>query len=119
MPLNIALINQSAYATDAVRHSTNGIKLKKTKCLKIKQPRWKEKLQKDTQYLSILTETEKGVKVEERQQGRMKKKYVIEGAQNIPEIREKLKQQILPKSQRVRRYVKRGEFFRQNKLSKG
>ena len=64
----------------------------------------------------MLSEMEKGSKVNQRQLRRMKHKYNIKEARDIPEVRERLKQQILAKAQRVRRYVKRGKFFRQNKL---
>ena len=94
----------------------------KPKQNKRKQPKWKEKLEKDIQYkrsdLSVLSEMEKGAKVNQRQQRRMKRKYNIKDARDIPEVVEQLKQQILAKAQRVRRYLKRGKFFRQNRLFK-
>ena len=120
--LNITSINQIAHATAAVITESTGIKLKKPKQNKRKQPKWKEKLGKDIQYkgsdLSVLSEMEKGAKVNQRLQRRMKWKYNIKDARDIPEVREQLKQQILVKAQRVRRYLKRGKFFRQNKLFK-
>ena len=66
----------------------------------------------------MLSEMEKGAIVNQRQQRRMIRKYNIKDARDIPEVREQLKQQILAKAQRVRRYLKRGKFFRQNKLFK-
>ena len=120
--LNITSINQLAYATAAVITESIGIKLKKPKQNKRKQPKWKEKLEKDIQYkrsdLFMLSEMEKGSKVNQRQQRRIKQKYDIKEVRDIPEVRERLKQQILAKAQRVRRYAKRGKFFRQNKLFK-
>ena len=112
--INTTSINQLAYATAAVITESIGIKVKKPKQNKRKQPKWKEKLENDIQYkrsdLSVLSEMEKGSKVYQRQQRRMKQKYNIKEARDIPEVREKLKQQILAKAQRVRRYVKRGSF---------
>ena len=40
----------------------------------------------------------------------MKQKNKIKEARDIPEARERLKQQILAKAQGVRRYVKKGKF---------
>ena len=89
--INITSINQLAYATAAVITESIGIKLKKPKQNKRKQPKWKEKLEKDIQYkrsdLSVLSEMEKGSKVNQRQQRRMKQKYNIKEARDIPEVR--------------------------------
>ena len=119
--LNITSINQLAYATAAVITESIGIKLKKPKQNK-ETAEMERKAEKDIRYkrsdLSVLPEMEKGSKVNQRQQRRIKKKYNIKEVRDIPEVRERLKQQILAKAQRVRRYVKRGKFFRQNKLFK-
>jgi hypothetical protein len=48
----------------------------------------------------------------------MKKRYNIRNNADIPEAREKLKQQIQAKAQRIRRYEKRSKQFRQNKVFK-
>ena len=48
----------------------------------------------------------------------MKKRYNIKNRIDIPEAREKLKQQIQAKAKRIRRYEKRRKQFRQNKVFK-
>ena len=64
--VNITSINQLAHATAAVITESIGMKLKKPKQNKRKQPKWKKKLEKDMQYkrkeLSMLSEMEKDQK---------------------------------------------------------
>ena len=68
--------------------------------------------------LSILTEIQNKSEVKPRKQRKIKRRYNIKKMEDIPDVKEKLKQHIQAKAQRIRRYEKRGKQFKQNKLFK-
>ena len=119
--MDITAINQLCYAAATIiTEMTGNKKIKQQR--KRKQPKWKEDIEKDIfkkrKDLSILTEMEKGAISHQRKERQMKKRYNIKNRGDIPEAREKLKQQIQAKAQRIRRYEKRSKQFRQNKIFK-
>ncbi|XP_070411336.1 golgin subfamily A member 6-like protein 25 [Nothobranchius furzeri] len=89
---------------------------------KRKQPKWKADIEKDIlkkrKDLSLLTEIEKGTITNKRKERQMKKRYNIQDTTDIVEAKEKLKQQIQAKAQRIRRYEKRSKHFRHNNVFK-
>ena len=99
-----------------------GVTIRNKKEQKHKQPAWKERISKDIECLrkklSILTEKAQGGMVSQRKITRVLKQLKCKNEADIPVIIEKIKQQIAAKSQRIRRYEKRGKQFRQNKLFK-
>ena len=48
----------------------------------------------------------------------MKKKYAMKKREDLPPLKETLKQKIQLKAQRIRRYEKRKKFYRQNNTFK-
>lgn len=68
--------------------------------------------------VSALTEKQKRSRIRGNRENQIKKRYNINFADDTPVVREKLKQQIQAKAQRMRRFVKRNNFFRQNKVFK-
>ena len=117
--VNIDELNEFVYATSAVLTKRKGIKLKKMKMKsKKKQPAWKERIEADIQKkrgdLSALSKMTRGNEISQRRSRRMKRKYDIKIQHDITNIMEKIKQEIQPKAQRVRRYVK-GSKYHQNK----
>ena len=87
-----------------------------------RKPKWKENLEKDMEKkrsdLSILTEIQNKSEVKPRKQRKIKRRYNIKKMEDIPEVKEKLKQQIQAKAQRIRRYEKRGKQLRQTTIFK-
>ena len=65
--------------------------------------------------LSILDEISRGVNVRTRKSHRLKKKYNVENKTSLDSAKEKVKQIMQLKAQRLRRYDKRNKFYRQNK----
>jgi len=119
--LELTSINQLCYAAASVVTEITGSKHKK-KQGKQKQPKWKADIEKDIQRkrgdLAALIEMENELLHNQRKIRQMRKRYIIKKTDDIPEAKEKLKQQIQAKAQRIRRYEKRSKQFRQNKLFK-
>ena len=67
--------------------------------------------------LSILSELQRGVNTKGRRFRKITKKYQLT-SQNILEVKEKIKQKMQLKAQRMRRYDKRSKFYRQNLIFK-
>jgi len=80
------------------------------------------KIEKDIEMkrkeLSILTELEKGSRVKERKVRNIEQKYNTRRNQNLPEVKEIIKQQMQAKAQRIHRFEKQTKFYRQNKTFK-
>ena len=89
---------------------------------KTEEPAWKAKIKKEIQKkrsdLSILTEIQNGSNIRERKRKEIEKRYDIKKPGDVPIIKEKLKQQIQAKAQRIKRFEKRNKHFRQNKIFK-
>ena len=68
--------------------------------------------------VSPLTVMQKRSRIRGNRENQIKKRYSINFADDTPVVREKLKQQIQAKAQRIRRFVKRNNLFRQNKVFK-
>ena len=119
--LDLTLINQLCYAAASVVTEMINPKKKKQHRTR-KQPKWKEDIEKDIKRkrndLSLLTEMEQNRLTNQRKVRQMKKRYTIKNMTDIPQAKEKLKQQIQAKAQRIRRYEKRSKQFRQNKIFK-
>ena len=75
-------------------------------------------MEKKRSDLSILTEIQNKSEVKPRKQRKIKRRYNIKKMEDIPEVKEKLKQQIQAKAQRIRRYEKRGKQLRQTTIFK-
>ena len=108
------------YAAAFIITEELGIKPRKTTTnRKRKPPAWKMKIEKDIEMkrkeLSILTELEKGSRVKERKVRNIEQKYNIRRNQNLPEVKEIIKQQMQAKAQRIHRFEKQTKFYRQNK----
>ena len=120
-PMDLTEINQLTYATASVIAETLGERPRKQKQAR-KQPAWKEKIEKEVKKLradlSLLSEIEKGSTVKERKVKQMKRKLNIKKWEDIPAAKENLKQKMQAKAQRLRRFTKRSNFFRQNKTFK-
>lgn len=68
--------------------------------------------------VSVLSEMQKGSRIRGNRENQIKKRYNIKCVDDISVVREKLKQQIQAKAQRIRRFEKRNNFSRQNKVFK-
>ena len=115
---NITILNEILYSTALVITKQSGIKIRKRKLNKRKQPAWKEKIEREItnmrSELSIIDEVERGVNVHCGRLRKIKRKYRIKTDSDIATTSEILKQKIQLKAQRIRRYEKITKFFRQN-----
>jgi len=80
---------------------------------------WRDKIELEIKKLrtniSIIEELQKGSNVQNAKADKIKKKFGIKNQDDIAKTKESLKQQVRAKAQRLRRYTKRANFFRQNK----
>ena len=87
-----------------------------------KQAAWKRKIQKEIEALrgelSILDDLSKGINVKTRKGRKVKRKYKSENENDITTAKERIKQKVLVKAQRITRFEKRTKFYRQNKVIK-
>ena len=87
-----------------------------------KQPAWKRKIQKEIEAfrgeLSILEDLSKGINVKTRKRRRVKRKHKLQNENDITTAKERIKQKVQVKAQRIRRFEKRTKFYRQNKIFK-
>ena len=74
-------------------------------------------IQKIRGEISILNEILQG-SIKEKKRRALMRKYKIKSNDDIPPVTEKLRQQLLAKSQRIRRFEKRRKFYNQNKMFK-
>ena len=79
-----------------------------------------KEIQKKRSDLSILTEIQNGSNIRESKRKEIEKRYDIDIKKpgDVSIIKEKLKQQIQAKAQRIKRFEKRNKHFRQNKIFK-
>ena len=120
--LSLTEVNELFYSSASVVSDTLGIKARSKPQKKPKVPMWKRQIEKDIQKIrgeiSILSEILKGSSVKERKRRALARKYKIKSNDDILPVIEKLKQQLLAKSQRIRRFEKRRMFYHQNKMFK-
>ena len=120
--LSLTEVNELFYSSALVVSDTLGIKARSKPQKKPKVPMWKRQIEKDIQKIrgeiSILSEILKGSSVKERKRRALARKYKIKSNDDILPVIEKLKQQLLAKSQRIRRLEKRRMFYHQNKMFK-
>ena len=115
-------LNDLTYATAKAATTNIGVKIKKGNRSKHhnQPPKWKRKLQKEIDSLraeiSILDEISKGTHVKTKKSKILVKKHNIIDTSSLDNAKEKTKQIMQLKAQRLRRYDKRSKFFRQNKV---
>ncbi|XP_042883074.1 uncharacterized protein LOC122260048 [Penaeus japonicus] len=116
-------LNQLIYATSKVLQEKSGIKNKrkrnKGKRRGPSKPKWQKQIDKEIENfrreISILEEQKNG-KSKSRKSKQVIRKYQIENKEQIPVIKEELKQKLQVKAQRLRQFTKRNDFYRQNNI---
>lgn len=116
-------LNQLIYSTSKVLQEKCGIrnrrKRSKTKRQIPPKPKWKKRIEKEIENfrkeISILEELQKST-IKSRKARQVIRKYRVENKDQIPAIKEELKQKLQVKAQRLRRFTKRNDFYRQNKI---
>ena len=122
MDPNLTELNELIYATGKVLQKRCGVKHKRKQnsVRKPNKPKWQVKIDKEIENLrkeiSLLEELQKDKEIRSGKARKVIRKYRIESNDKIPAIKEELKQRVQVKAQRVRRYVKRNKFYRQNKI---
>lgn len=117
-------LNQLIYATSRVLQEKSGIKNKRKRNKGKRQgpskPKWQKQIDKEIENfrkeISILDELQRNGKSKSRKSRQVIRKYHIENKEQIPAIKEELKQKLQVKAQRLRRFTKRNDFYRQNKI---
>ena len=121
-PLDITQINELIYSAATIAQDQCGLKTKHQKDRRRKQPAWKARIQKIIDQkradLSTLTEMKRGGNVNQKKRNTLVKIYKIKSHEDYDIARERLKQEIQAKAQRIRRYEKRSRFYRQNLIFK-
>ena len=123
MNIELTTINNLFYATAKAITNDLGIRMKKKRKSHVnKEPKWKIRIQKEIDSLraeiSIIDEFLRDVDVRTRKSRKIKKKYNIKDKNSLQIAKETLKQRMQVKTQRLRRFDKRGKFFRQNNIFK-
>ena len=117
--LDINEVNEVIYATAYVTTESIGKKITKRQQRKRKQPFWKVKIEKEIKELridlSILTELTKDNGMTERKRRKIRRKQSVKKENDIDIAKEKVRQLIQAKAQRVRRFEKREKHFKQNR----
>ena len=121
MDPNLTELNELIYATGKVIQKRCGVKKRKQNSVrKPNKPKWQVKLDKEIKNfrkeISLPEEPQKDKEIRSGKAKKVIRKYKIESNDKIPTIKEELKQKLQVKAQRVRRYVKRNKFYRQNKI---
>ena len=119
--MSINEINTVLYSCAKTVETNIGVKPKqKRKVTKHKKPKWKVNIEKEVEMLrgeiSILSEIERKNDPRTRKARKLKRKHKIKRIEDIPGIKEELKQKMQAKAQRLRRFEKRSKFYRQNKI---
>ena len=115
--------NEIVYATAKVLSDicSDRSKNKRKKTNRRKKPLWKEKIEKEIEYmrgqLSILSELQRGVNVKGKECRKLIRKFKVT-EDNIDVVKETIKQKMQLKAQRLRRFDKRNRFYRQNMIFK-
>ena len=122
MDPNLTELNELIYATGNVIQKRCGVKHKRKQnsVRKPNKPKWQVKIDKEIENLrkeiSLLEGHQKGKEIRSGKARKVIRKYKIESNDKIPTIKEELKQKLQVRAQRIRRYVKRNKFYRQNKI---
>ena len=120
--IDLTKCNEVLYATAKIMAElcSDSMKTKKKKKPhRRKKPMWKEKIEREIEYmreLSTLIELQRGINVKGRV-CRISKRQKI-NKDNIIIIKETAKQKMQLKAQKLRRYEKRNKFYRQNVILK-
>ena len=89
---------------------------------KHKQPLGKSKIEEEINGIRgevvILDELLRPVKAKSRKINEMKKKYAMKKQEDLPSLKETLKQEIQLKAQRICRYEKKNKFYEHNNTFK-
>ena len=118
--LNLTQVNEILYSAASVAQNMAGIKIKNTKESRKKHNKliWKEKIQsvnnQKRKGLPVLTEIRSGKNVNIMKKKKLWRIYSIKGNDGIDNVKERLKQEIQAKAQRIKRCEKRSKFFHQN-----
>ena len=116
--LSLTEINELFYATASAVAEALGLKSRTRIHKKQEQPKWKKRIEREIQMirgeLSRLSEINKESQLKGKGR-KLMRRHNIRCRDDIPNVVEKLKQQLQAKSQRLRRYDKRQKFFYQNK----
>ena len=120
--LSLSEVNQLYYASALAISDTLGIKQKqrqKTTRPKQDDPLWKKRLRNQIKNIrgeiSSLSELKRGTEMRKKKRRKIKRRYQIRNERDISTATERLKQQLMAKAQRIRRYDKRQKFYHQNK----
>lgn len=121
-PLTQTDINQIVYSAALIITEQTNLIPRTTKSTQRKKPLRKENMEKEIlrkrSDVSVLSEMQKGSRIRGNRENQIKKRYNIKCVDDISVVREKLKQQIQAKAQRIRRFEKRNNFSRRNKVFK-
>ena len=115
-------LNELMYAAGKVIQEKCGlsIKRKKNTTKTNRKPKWQVKIDKEIETfrreISLLEELQSDKEIRSKKAIKVLRKYKIEQKDQIPSIREELKQKLQVKAQRLHRFDKRNKFFRQNKI---
>ena len=110
-------VNTMLYACAKAVESELGVKpKKKRKPYKNKKTKWKINIEKEIETMrgemSILNEIERNKDPKARKDRKVIRKYKTTSTNDIPSIKEEVKQKIQVKAQRERRFDKRNKFYR-------
>ena len=107
-------MNKLTYSTAKAITERCGMKKKSRNRTNHKQPAWKRKIQEEIEAfrgeLSILEDLSKGVNVKTRKGQKVKRKYKLQNENDITTAKEKIKQKVQVKAQRIRRFEKGQNF---------
>ena len=116
--LSLTEINELFYATASAVAEALGLKSRTRIHKKQEPPKWKKRIEREIQKIrgeiSRLSEINKESQLKGKGR-KLMRRHNIRCKDDIPNVVEKLKQQLQAKSQRLRRYDKRQKFFYQNK----
>ena len=104
-------MNELTYSTAKAITERCGMKKKNRTRTSHKQPAWKRKIQKEIESfrgeLSLLEDLSKGINVKTRKGQKVKRKYKLQNENDIAKAKERIKQKVQFKAQRIRRFDKR------------
>ena len=82
-----------------------------------KQPAWKRKIKEEMEVfrgeLCILEDLSKGLNAKTRKGQKVKRKYKFLNENDITTAKKRIKQKVLVKTQRIKRFGKRTKYYRQ------
>ena len=103
-------MNELTYSTAKGITERCGMKKKNRNRTSHKQPAWKPKIQKEIESfrgeLSLLEDLSKGINVKTRKGQKVHRKYKLQNENDIATAKERIKQKVQFKAQRIRRFEK-------------